>query len=67
MDNPSPAMLGFLTSSYAIGAITAVPFVSLVTDHLGRRMSVVFGSCIMVIGAIIQGLAQNGKSWPSEA
>ncbi|KAH8696991.1 hexose transporter-like protein [Phaeosphaeriaceae sp. PMI808] len=59
MDNPSPAMLGFLTSSYAIGAITAVPFVSLVTDHLGRRMSIVFGSCIMIIGAIIQGLAQN--------
>ena len=56
---PKGGMLGLLVACYNIGAVTAVPFVSLVSDRLGRRLSIVFGSCIMIVGAVMQGLSQN--------
>jgi MFS family permease len=58
-DHPDGGLLGFLVASYNLGGVTAIPFVALFSDRFGRRMSVVFGSVIMVIGAILQGLAQN--------
>lgn len=61
-DKPDGAILGFLVSCYSLGAITAIPFVPLVSDWVGRRWSVVFGSVIMIIGSILQGLSQN-RQW----
>lgn len=60
--HPEGAQLGLLVACYNIGAVTSIPFVSIVSDHLGRRKSIVFGSAIMIIGAIMQGLAQNRTS-----
>lgn len=60
-DHPSKALTGFVVASYSLGAITAIPFVSLVTDHWGRRWSIVFGSGVMVTGALLQGFAQHSK------
>jgi MFS family permease len=60
-DNPEKAILGLLVSAYSLGAITSIPFVPLVSDWVGRRWSVVFGSVIMVIGSLLQGLSQNSK------
>ena len=56
---PAGATLGILTSSYNLGAITALPFVSILSDHVGRRWSIVFGSVVMVIGAIVQAFSVN--------
>ncbi|KAF3019228.1 hypothetical protein E8E14_001278 [Neopestalotiopsis sp. 37M] len=41
------------------GAILSLPLVPIVNDRLGRRWSIFIGSCIMVIGAIIQGFSVN--------
>lgn len=60
---PKGGKLGLLVACYNLGAITSIPFVAIVSDHWGRRKSIVFGSVIMVIGAIMQGLAQNCTSW----
>ncbi|KAF1931376.1 general substrate transporter [Didymella exigua CBS 183.55] len=58
-NHPKGGQLGLLVACYNLGAITSIPFISLVSDHFGRRKSIVFGSVIMVIGAIMQGLSQN--------
>ncbi|KAH8695791.1 hexose transporter-like protein [Phaeosphaeriaceae sp. PMI808] len=57
--HPKGGQLGLLVACYNLGAITSIPFVAIVSDHLGRRKSIVFGSVIMMIGAIMQGLSQN--------
>jgi MFS family permease len=57
--DPQGGVLGLLVACYNLGGITAIPFVAIVSDHFGRRLSIVFGSVIMVVGALLQGLAQN--------
>jgi len=58
-NHPKGGQLGLLVACYNLGALTSIPFVALVSDHVGRRWSIVFGSCIMIIGAIMQGLSRN--------
>lgn len=56
---PKGGKLGLLVACYNLGALTSIPFISLVSDRVGRRWSIVFGSTIMVIGAIMQGMSVN--------
>ncbi|THV03382.1 general substrate transporter [Dendrothele bispora CBS 962.96] len=58
-NHPRSALLGLMSAMYSLGAILALPFVPPVTDYLGRRMAIIFGSILMVIGAAIQAAAQN--------
>lgn len=60
-DHPRGGILGLLVACYSIGALTSLPFIALLSDHVGRRWSIVFGSCVMVIGAIMQGLSRNSR------
>lgn len=60
-NHPKGGQLGLLVACYNLGALTSIPFVSIVSDHVGRRWSIVFGSVIMIIGSIMQGLSQNCK------
>jgi len=53
-----------MSAMYSLGAIVSLPFVPPVTDYLGRRMAIIFGSVLMVIGAALQTAAQNCK-WTS--
>ncbi|CAG8952453.1 hypothetical protein HYFRA_00001200 [Hymenoscyphus fraxineus] len=55
----SPALLGFVSSCYQLGSIIGVPIAPWFNQRFGRRWSVMSGSIIMVIGALIQGFAQN--------
>ncbi|KAF2798110.1 hexose transporter-like protein, partial [Melanomma pulvis-pyrius CBS 109.77] len=56
---PKGGQLGLLVACYNLGALTSIPFISLLSDHVGRRWSIVFGSAVMMIGAIMQGLSVN--------
>jgi MFS family permease len=56
-----PGMLGFVNSCYQLGSIFAVPFAPWVANNYGRRWSIMLGSVIMVVGALLQGFAQHGK------
>ncbi|KAL5113433.1 hypothetical protein ACEQ8H_008701 [Pleosporales sp. CAS-2024a] len=58
-NHPSGGILGFMVAAYNLGGITAIPFVALFSDRFGRRLSIVFGSVVMIVGAILQGLARN--------
>jgi len=58
---PKGGELGLLVACYNLGALTSIPFISGLSDHVGRRWSIVFGSVIMIIGSIMQGLSVNCK------
>lgn len=48
-----------MSAVYSLGAILSLPLVPWVTDHLGRRLSIVSGSVFMVIGAALQAASQD--------
>ncbi|CAI4213513.1 unnamed protein product [Parascedosporium putredinis] len=54
-----PGMLGFINSCYQLGSIFAVPIAPWFAHRFGRRWSIMLGSWIMVVGALIQGFAQH--------
>jgi predicted MFS family arabinose efflux permease len=58
-DHPRTNLLGLMSSLYSLGAIVVLPFVPIVTDQLGRRMAIIVGSLIMIVGAVIQAAAQD--------
>ena len=58
-DHPRSTILGLLSALYSLGSICSLPFVPFVTDKLGRRWAILFGSIIMVIGAALQTAAQD--------
>jgi sugar porter (SP) family MFS transporter len=54
-----PGLLGFVNSCYQLGSIFAVPVAPWFAHRFGRRWSIMLGSLIMVVGALIQGFAQH--------
>ncbi|KAF9535147.1 hexose transporter [Crepidotus variabilis] len=58
-NHPRSTLLGVMSAMYSAGAIVALPLIPFVSDGLGRRRAILFGSIIMVIGAVLQTAAQN--------
>ncbi|KAF2029656.1 general substrate transporter [Setomelanomma holmii] len=52
-------ILGFISSCYQLGSILAVPIAPWYNQKYGRRWSIMTGSLIMVLGAILQGFSQH--------
>ncbi|KAI1765670.1 general substrate transporter [Hypoxylon sp. FL1150] len=57
--DPQGSLKGIIAAAYSLGAILSLPFIGVVNDKFGRRWSIVGGSAIMVIGALIQGFSVN--------
>ena len=55
------SLLGIISASYNLGAITAVPVVPWVANKYGRRWSIFLGSAFQCMGAIIQCFSQHGR------
>lgn len=51
-----------MSASYSLGCILALPFVPMVNDKYGRRISIILGSIIMIIGSVLQTASQNCTS-----
>lgn len=58
-DDPQGTKKSLLTASYSLGAVLSLPFVPIVSDKLGRRWSILAGSCVLCAGAILQGASRN--------
>ncbi|KAF2829066.1 general substrate transporter [Ophiobolus disseminans] len=52
-------ILGFISACYQLGSILAVPAAPWFNQKYGRRWSIMFGSIVMCVGAILQGFAQH--------
>ncbi|KAL7621750.1 hypothetical protein AAE478_009077 [Parahypoxylon ruwenzoriense] len=57
--DPQGSLKGIIAAAYSLGAILSLPFIGVVNDKFGRRYSILGGSAIMVIGALIQGFSVN--------
>ncbi|KAK2010832.1 general substrate transporter [Colletotrichum eremochloae] len=57
--NPQGSLKGIIAAAYSLGAVLSLPFIPIVNDKFGRRWSILGGSSIMVVGALIQGLSQH--------
>lgn len=51
-----------MTAAYSLGAILSLPFIPFIVERFGRRLTIVFGSFIMLLGVGLQTGAVNCKS-----
>lgn len=58
-NHPKGGTLGLLNAIQNIGALAAYPFAPYVSDGIGRRRAVIFGSIIMVGAVVLQTASQN--------
>ena len=58
-DNPRGSMLGLFAAIMSVGSITAIPFVPYIADILGRRMGIMIGCLIMLLGVVLQSISIN--------
>jgi MFS family permease len=61
-----PQLLGLVSAAYSLGAICGLPFIGVFNQHFGRRWSIMFGSWVMVAGALLQGFSINSESTGTE-
>jgi MFS family permease len=59
--NPNGALLGIITASFNIGAVSGIPLLPWTNDRFGRKACVVIGSILIAIGVVIQTVAINGS------
>ncbi|TVY35879.1 Lactose permease [Lachnellula subtilissima] len=57
--NPDAATRGLLNAIMSVGSIVALPITPYIADGLGRRVGVITGCVIMVIGVILQSIGVN--------
>ncbi|CAN6601004.1 hexose transporter Hxt8p [Trichomonascus vanleenenianus] len=58
-DHPTGGRLGTMSNGLTIGSLIALPFVSYMMEYAGRRVPMIFGTSLVVLGAALQGAAQN--------
>jgi sugar porter (SP) family MFS transporter len=57
--DPSPAARGLLNAIMSVGSIVALPITPYIADILGRRIGIMIGCVIMIIGVLLQSLGFN--------
>lgn len=56
---PRDQILGLMSAAYSLGCILSLPFIPFIVDRFGRRLAIVIGSFIMLIGVALQTAAVN--------
>jgi MFS family permease len=60
---PDGVWAALTSAMYQIGAVVALPFAGPIIDSFGRRMGMVTGALLIVIGTIVNGLTtMNGSN-----
>lgn len=52
--NPSGSILGVVNAAQSIGSVVSLPFVGILSDRVGRRLTLLSGAIVIVISSIIQ-------------
>lgn len=58
-NNPSGEVLSTISNGVAIGALGAIPFTGFINDRLGRKVIIIVGTSLTIIGSGIQADAIN--------
>ncbi|KKK16915.1 hexose transporter protein [Aspergillus rambellii] len=56
---PKGSLLGILSAIMSLGSLAALPVVPYAADYLGRRMGILMGCLIMILGVILQSISAN--------
>lgn len=59
MGNPTGTTLGALTNGTIFGLILANPLAPYIADKYGRRVAIISGQIIVIIGSVLQGASTN--------
>ncbi|GLA00574.1 hypothetical protein AnigIFM60653_009324 [Aspergillus niger] len=52
--NPSGSVLGVVNAAQSIGSVISLPFVAVLSDRIGRRLTLLSGAIVIIIASIIQ-------------
>jgi len=55
--HPNDHQLGLLNAIMSAGSLVAIPFTPYAADILGRRMGILTGVLIMILGVILQSIS----------
>ncbi|KAL5359028.1 general substrate transporter [Aspergillus floccosus] len=58
-NHPEGSMLGILNAIMSLGSLAALPAVPYTADILGRRMGILIGCLIMILGVVLQSVSAN--------
>ncbi|PNS18955.1 High-affinity glucose transporter [Sphaceloma murrayae] len=58
-DYPKGSLLGLFSCIMAVGSLCALPITPYIADGLGRRMGILAGCCIMMLGVVLQSISIN--------
>lgn len=57
--DPQGSMLGLLGALYQIGSVASIALVPFFTDRYGRKLPIIIGCVIMIVGATMQGAGSS--------
>ncbi|KAJ5096400.1 hypothetical protein NUU61_005756 [Penicillium alfredii] len=52
--NPSGSVLGVVNAAQSIGSVLSLPFVGVLSDQIGRRLTLLSGAIVVILASIIQ-------------
>ncbi|KAJ5707381.1 hypothetical protein N7488_007182 [Penicillium malachiteum] len=52
--NPTGAVLGVVNAAQSIGSVISLPFIGILSDRIGRRLTFLSGTIVIIIASIIQ-------------
>ncbi|KAE8150902.1 general substrate transporter [Aspergillus avenaceus] len=58
-NHPGGSLLGILSAIMSLGSLAALPVVPYTADYLGRRMGILIGCVIMILGVVLQSISAN--------
>lgn len=59
MGNPEGQRLGALSNALSFGVLVTIPFASWTADKYGRKVCVMGGCVVMIVGSVLQGCSTN--------
>ncbi|KAJ5733530.1 hypothetical protein N7493_002316 [Penicillium malachiteum] len=52
--NPTGAVLGVVNAAQSIGSVISLPFIGILSDRIGRRLTLLSGTIVIIIASVIQ-------------
>ncbi|KAJ5267598.1 hypothetical protein N7478_010406 [Penicillium angulare] len=52
--NPTGSVLGVVNAAQSIGSVISLPFVGILSDRIGRRLTLLSGAIVIIVASIIQ-------------
>lgn len=58
-NHPDPATRGLLNAIMSVGSIVALPITPYIADMAGRRVGIITGCLLMILGVVLQSVGTN--------